>query len=646
MHSPVHTSLNAIRLTVITLAAAMFTANAGYAGDQSPATQPAEPTTQAAEAPATQPAGKNHGQISSVVGATDPDGDTPGRLVGWLSLDTTLREGPVPFAWVSEADAGPSLAGVIDKLHTVADKARYQGVVVSVDQPKLKLNHIEALHGAFKQIQKAGKKVLVFAKAYDLRTYYLASAADQIILQRGGQVQLSGIGMEEMYVAGMLDKIGVQADLMQIGKFKGARDNFTRKSPSDAWNSNIDGLLDGLYGHIINTMADNRGLSKNKMEKLMRQSWSMSQKDYIKSPLIDRMANRDMINVTEAAFGSSFRWDQAMGQTQSRQEISGPFALFRMLMQKPQIKTDDETIAVLYGQGPIVSGRSSRGQGMFAAKTIGSRTMVKALKRIRRDPDIKGAIVRIDSPGGSALASEIVWQALRRTANKKPVFVSLGNTAASGGYYIASAGDRIYAGPTSIVGSIGVVGGKLAMGGLYEKIGINVTQRNRGPMAGAFNSAKPFTQKQRKAVRASLKQVYQQFLDRVHVGRGSRIDEIEKVAKGRVFTGKQAARNGLVDNVGGLNVTLRALQKKLGLEKGDYDVLQLPAPMSFQAFLNRTFGPKAHLSGASGIGQTIAAARKMLGQKRWDAVAPVLTGLMQLRDENALTLMPAALVIE
>jgi protease-4 len=278
--------------------------------------------------------------------------------------------------------------------------------------------------------------------------------------------------------------------------------------------------------------------------------------------------------------------------------------------------------------------------------TIGSETMEKVLGRVKRDEHIKGAVVRVDSPGGSALASELIWQSLRDVANQKPVFVSLGDTAASGGYYIASAADRIYAAPTSVVGSIGVVGGKIALGGLYEKIGINVTQRSRGPMAGIFSTSQPFTDQQRTAMRSALQQTYDQFIQRVRVGRGKRIEQIDKVAKGRVFTGAQGVDNGLVDGLGGLEQTTRKLAKQLKMKPGEYATLHLPAPMSLQEFFSANFGSNGQAQLASSLPAAIETARQTLGNRRWQAVAPVLRGFLTLRDQAVLTLMPTALVFE
>jgi len=190
-----------------------------------------------------------------------------------------------------------------------------------------------------------------------------------------------------------------------------------------------------------------------------------------------------------------------------------------------------------------------------------------------------------------------------------------------------------------------VVGGKLVLGGLYEKIGINVTRRSRGPNGGLFNSVEPFTEAQRKTVRGSLQRVYEQFTRRVRLGRGNRIDEIEQVAQGRLFTGRQAKQNGLVDETAGREQAIEALAAEVELDPGDYELLHLPAPMSLQEFLNSAFGAQARAGALGNLSGAVAAARQVLGPRGWDAAAPILEGLMQLRRERVLTLMPAAIVL-
>ena len=567
-------------------------------------------------------------------------------VVGWLELSGRLREGPVPFAWVSPADAGPSLDDVVSQLRYVADGDQYLGVVIYLDWPSLSLTQIDAIRQEMLAARDAGKRVFVFAESYDLKTYLLASAADLILLQHNGDVDLAGLAVEEMYLAGLLEMIGAKADLLQVGQFKGARDPLTRTSPSPAWDQNMDALLDDLYAQVIDPIATGRNLTREQFEQVMRDSWTMSDRDYLGRRVVDRLVDRDLLDVTEVEFGSDFTWDDAMGQrTTAAARVDSPFALFRMLFQEPSTSTHRPTIAVIHARGAINSGDSQRGDGMFSADTIGSRTLVKALGQVRDDANVKGVVLHVDSPGGSALASEVIWQAIRQLAQTKPVYASVGSMAASGGYYIISAADQIYIAPASIVGSIGVVGGKIVLGGLYDKVGIHVTRRSRGPLSDMFNSVEPFSDDQRTAVEAALQRIYDQFIDRVEIGRGNRLPSAHAVAEGRLFTGRQAVDNGMADHLGSIDDAVTALAGQLDLESGQYDLIHLPPPMSLNQFLDSIFSVESR-----GIEIKAAprfdVARKLLGPAAWASIRTTLTGLMQLRHESALLMMPCTLVIE
>lgn len=581
-----------------------------------------------------------------------PEVAVEANVVGWLELSGALRDGPIPFTWVSKAEAEPSLGDVLSQMQTVADGDQYMGMVIYLDAPELSLTEITELSKQMKAVSKAGKRVLVFAESYSLREYLLASAADLVLLQNRGSVELSGLSIEEMYLGGTLEKIGVKADFVQVGEFKGAAEPLTNKEPSKQWSQNIDNLLDDLYGQIVGQIATNRGMNVEQFEKLMGASWTMQDFDYVKEGLIDRLVSRDMVDVTEVEFGDNFIWDDSMGiSTGGRMNVESPFALFSMLFQEKQTVTTRPTIAVLHAAGEIHSGDSTRGDGMFATDTIGSRTMVRILSDIRDDPNIKGMVLRIDSPGGSALASEVIWQAVREVAEVKPVFCSVGNLAASGGYYIACAADQIYVSPQSILGSIGVVGGKLTMKGLYQWAGINVVQRDRGPLAAMFNSVEPFTAEQREKVRAGMKNVYDQFVNRIELGRGNRIADIDKVARGRLFTGQQCIDNGLADKNANLEQAILDMANQLNLAQGQYDVLQLPPPMSFQEFLEEFMradaGQVPKLAAATPeMASVLQVLSNLLGEQTMQQLHTQLRGMMLLRHEHVLTIMPTTLIVK
>lgn len=588
------------------------------------------------------------------------DEEDPTPRVGWIELAGELREGPVPFAWVDEADADPSLREIVEQLDHIAVSDEHLGAVLHLDRPRLDLTQVSALAEAVERVRGADKPVFTFAEEYDLSGYLLAVSADEILLQHHGRVHLAGLSLEEFYVAGLLERIGMQADLMQKGDYKGAGEAFTRTGPSEPWSENIDAMLDDIYDQVLERIAAGRGIERDDVERLIADSWAMSDADYVQRGVVDRLTERDLGDITEPVFGERFTWDEELGRidaaarAERARQMQNPLALLRVLFDEPEAPTQAPSIAMIHAAGPVTSGDSRRDGGPLATRTVGSRTMLEQLARVRRDPMIQGAVVRLNSPGGSAIASEVIWQAIRDVREEKPVFVSIGPLAASGGYYLAAAADQIHLSPYSIVGSIGVVGGKLVLGGTYDKLEINVHRRSRGPLADIFNTVEPFTDAQRGALEQRLERIYDQFTDRVTTGRGARLEAIDPVAHGRVFTGRQAVDNGLADALGGVNDTVHALAEHLQLEPEEYELVHLPPPMNLGEFIASILG--VHGGAEPGVGpermglgaEATAAfelARHALGDDAWRGAVDALTGLMLLRDEPVLTLMPQVIVI-
>lgn len=614
------------------------------------AAQPAPPPE--APVPGAEP-GDDPGDDSGADPASPEEAARP-RLVGWLELTDTLREGPMPFAWMTAQDAGPALSDVLGQVRTVAQSDQYLGLVVYLDQPELSLTQVGAIADAITAARAEGRTVIAFAESYDLASYLIASVCDKVLLQHNGGIEMYGLAIEEMYVAGLLEKVGLEADLVQIGRYKGADEALTRTGPSDAWNENFDALLDDLYAQIVGRIAGGRGMTRQEAEALIADAWSLSDRELIERRVVDQLTDRDLVDVSEVTFGDGFVWDDAMGMAGGAAMPTNPFALFQMLLQETHRPIARPAIVVIHGSGPIHSDESTASGGLFSDDSIGAKTMTRLLGEARDNEHVKGVVLRIDSPGGSALASEMIWQAVRDVAESKPVYVSIGSMAASGGYYIACAGDRVYVGDQSILGSIGVVGGKVTLGGLYQWLGVHVHRRSRGGSADMFNSVEPFTDEQRARVRRSMALVYDQFLDRVMRGRGNRLPDVTRVAEGRLFTGRQSVDNGMADKVGGLRVAVTDMAGQLGLEPGRYDVHELPRPMSLPEFFSGLFGtwaraPAAHGPGALTDGEAAAALavmRKLLGERAWRSIAQSLDGLLLLRDEPVLTMMPAAIVIK
>ncbi len=590
-------------------------------------------------------------QSQTAVQASESVSDQPQRdshqaiqtTVGWLELSGEMRDTPIPYAWVDGEDAKQTLKGVLGQLQTVAEGKQYMGVVIYLDQVSMSLAQIHAITSAMEAVRANGKRVLTFAAAYDTREYLLASAADLILLQHKGSIDLMGMSVEEFYVAGLLEKIGVKADMLQIGKYKGAAEAITSTGPSEAWNENFDSLLTDLYDQVITRLADGRNMSRDEIEAIIRDSWTMTDTQYIRRRVVDRLVARDLVDVTEIEFGDSFTWDDTMGLPSQHVQAVSPFAMFQMLFQEQSHVTPRPTIAVVHANGPIISGDSSFGDGIFTEDSIGSRTFNQVCGEVVDDENIKGVIFRIDSPGGSALASEIIWQAIRNLSETKPVFVSIGSIAASGGYYIASAGNEIYVAPQSIVGSIGAVSGKLVMGGLYDMVGINIHRRHRGPLGDLFNNVEPFTEEQREVIQGSLDKIYEQFTQRVVLGRGNRLPDIAQVDEGMLFTGRQAVANGMADKIGIASDAIADLAEQLGLEPGKYDVIALPQPLSFQEWLSEIFSIRVPSTIRSHV--VVDTAHRLLGDEAWRSASHVLEGIMLLRKERILLLMPRVVVV-
>lgn len=593
-------------------------------------------------------------QADAVAGQDDVQEVQPeklGETVGWLVLDGPLREGPIREAWVDQQDAGPSLRQVLSQIKAVQDGEHYLGLVVYLDMPALTATQTDAIYKAILDLRESGKTVVTFAQAYSTRDYVLACAGNIIALQHKGTIELTGMHVEEMYLAGLMEKLGIEPNFIQVGQYKGASEQMMRKGPSEAWSKNMDGLLDGMYSAMVDQIAKGRSVTKAKAEAMMEQSWTLDDRGLVAAGLVDRLVGRDLLDVTELEFGEDFAWDTEMGLSSTspmaQAMATNPMMAFAALMQEPTTTTSGPTIMVIHANGPIVSGDSAYGDGTFGSGTIGSRTIDEVLDDALADDNIKGVVLRLDSPGGSALASEVMWQAIRAFGEEKPIVCSVGNMAASGGYYIASACDEIYIEPRAIVGSIGVVAGKLNLAGLYDLVGISVHSRSRGPNAALLSSVSNFTPEEKKKLEASMTLVYEQFRDRVATGRGARLKNLDEVDEGMLFTGTQAIGSGMADKLGGLNDAIQRVADKAGLKAGSYKVMELPHPLSLMAYL------EGMLSGGFPLGLSspqqateLKAARELVGDAAWKQITDAIRGVSLLRDEQVLMLMPRVIVVK
>jgi len=558
--------------------------------------------------------------------------------VAWMELDGALAERPGPFDWLS-GETTLTLTELVGTFDEIAGDERIDGVVLRLKSPAYNAAQIEEVGQAIERVRDAGKTVHTFGDIYEAGALRLASYTDDVIMQSGGAAFLPGLYAEEMFLADTLALVGAKADFVQIGDYKGADEMLTNSRPSEAWDENFTQLLDSLYAEMREEMMVNRGLTSSQLDAAMEAAWFANGATAMRVGLIDHEIDRsDLADYLEERYDDDIRFDTSYdpSRSTSSMDTSNPFALFQMLMQEPANNPTRDTVAVLHIDGAIVDGESEPASA-FGGGSVGAETIRDSLKEIASDDHIKAVVIRINSPGGSAIASENIWQGVRRVAEVKPVWVSVGSMAASGGYYIAVAGDKIYCSSSGIVGSIGVVGGKVALGGVYDKIGINVVPRARGPHADLFSSTSLWSPAQRELVRERMTETYNLFTSRVTQGR-SGID-LSRTAEGRLFTGDKAVALKMADEVGGLHDAIGDIAVHAKLDD-DYDVMHYPGPQSFEDLMEQF----SSMFGVSAKDLTASAIREFVGETSWPAVRDALNAAAQLRTEPVLLTSPRVLV--
>ena len=556
--------------------------------------------------------------------------------LGWLEISGSPASRPSDLAWLTGTQDDPTLLDLIDAIREVADDESLGGLVLRLKDTQLSVPQIEELGKAIREVRDAGKKVYVFGEMFGTPEFLLASHADHVTCQSGGAVSLHGLYMEEMFLGDTLAWAGIKADFVQVGDYKGE------------WDQNINQLLDSMYANIRTGLKQGRSLDDAKLDAAMETLWMADAAEAVKAGLID--AEVDLPGYVD--FLSKTLGDKVVTRMivvgdpgEMKADTANPFAMLGLLSKKPNRSITAPSIAVLHVDGAIVDGDSRATFG--GGGEVGSRTIRNALEEILAEPQIKGVVLRIDSPGGSAIASEIMWQGIRRVADVKPVWVSIGDMAASGGYYLAVAGDRIFVNPSSIVGSIGVVGGKLAMKGLYDKFHVNVVGRGRGPKAELFGSASAWSETDISHVRGKMQQTYDLFTKRVAMGRKG-ID-LARTAEGRLFTGDVAVGLAMADQVGGLTDTVQALAASLSMN--EFDLVEYPAPKSLEDIIEDMLGSAGGgLLGAApqqggGLLAAQATIRDLVGDRAFEQLRGPMRAMLELREGKPLLLSPRVLIV-
>lgn len=514
-----------------------------------------------------------------------------------ITLEGQLQEHPsgFSFSWLTMGPSRQSsLTQTMTQLLRAAHDPAIQGVFLNLRSFDLSLTQSQELGELIADLRAKGKKVAVFSPDFDTNTYLLASYANDAIMSRHGDLFLPGVAIQLMFFKGLLSKLDLQADMVQIGKFKGAEEPMTRNSASPAFARQINRLITAWYGQIVATIAKNKPqLTHSQIVSAINTGW-MEGIRAKKSGFVDQLESRQNIRKwIQTDFDGPAKLITHYGTKKvSSMDLSSPLALLQMLGSPRHARASVKpAVAVICADGTITD--DSPGTS-YNANLVTPARIRREVKSALKNSAVKAIVLRVDSPGGSAEASEEIWQILHAAGRKKPLLVSMGAEAASGGYYISTAGKEIIADPGTIAGSIGVVGGKVVLGGLFKKIGLHVQTFSMGDHAAMFDSTTPFTPEERTFITHMMKQTYALFTRRVMQSRGKKITDIQKVARGRLYPGAMAVSKGLVDSVGSLHDSI-VIAAKDGKISGTYRVLIYPRAQTLAQIIRQRLGIETQL---------------------------------------------------
>ena len=452
----------------------------------------------------------------------------------------------------------PTVIEVVEALERAAGDDRVAGLVAKVGSARMGLGRLQELRDAVMAFRKSGKPAVAWSETFGEFSagngaYYLATGFDQIYLQPSGDLGLTGLLAESPFLRGTLDKIGVVPRMDHRYEYKNAMNIFTEKGYTDAHREATVSLMESQFAQIVEGIAQARKLSEDGVRALADRGPFLGD-EAVAAKLVDGLAYRDEVyaKVKEKVGGKAelLYLDKYLGRA-GRTNASGP------------------KIALVFGVGQVTRGESGF-DPLFGETSMGSDTVAGALRAATDDSDVRAILFRVDSPGGSYVASDTIWREVARARErKKPVIVSMGDVAASGGYFVSMDADKIVAQPGTITGSIGVFSGKFNLRGLYDKIGLTKEIVTRGRNATIFSDYQPWSTEEKARMRAIMSSFYADFIQKAATGRQKTVEEIDRVAQGRVWTGAEALEVGLVDRLGGLDVALALAREKAKIGKDE-----------------------------------------------------------------------------
>lgn len=496
-----------------------------------------------------------------------------------LDLSTNFSDAPphLDLAALGGREESLQLRAATRSLRAAATDERITGVYLTGDLNPAGYGSghaaLRELRAALLAFREAGKPVVAYLTFASTRTYYVASAASDLALDPYGMILLPGLAAEPMFFAGAFEKVGINVQVTRAGKYKSAVEPFTRREMSAENREEVRELLQDLWDSLLGEIGTSRGVTAAQVQAVVDQEGLIRAAEALGAKLIDRTAYRDEIydalKAKTGRAGSEKPFKQVTLAAYARQlKPASALPAPRRVEGVEPGSGKAGRIAIVYAEGEIVDGEGSPDE-------IGGARLSRELRKLRQDKNVRAVVLRVNSPGGSAASSEVVQREVRLLRREKPVVVSMGSYAASGGYWISAYADRIFAEPTTITGSIGVFGMQFDVQRLADSLGVTFDRVKTGRFADAMTVSRPKTPEEMAVLQRMVDWIYGEFLAKVAEGRNLPPDKVAAIAQGRVWSGADALEHGLVDELGGLDAALAYAAGKAGLA-ADYRVVEIP----------------------------------------------------------------------
>jgi len=445
-------------------------------------------------------------------------------------------------------------------IHKAKTDENISGIYIEMGYLSAGFATLEEIRNALLDFKDSGKFITTYSEVYTQRAYYLASVSDDICIYPEGTIELKGLNSTVTFYTDALKKIGVEPQIIRHGKFKSAVEPFMLTEMSAANREQTELYIGSIWDEYLDNVAEDRELTNERLNEIINNFEIRSPKAALNLGLVDRLCYRDQLQNHLSTLMEETKYSEVKFISLNKYQ--------KVNYENARAKFKKDKIAVIYAQGEIRSGEGSE-------TIIGSERISKALRKAREDDKVKAIVLRVNSPGGSALASDVIWREAKLAQEVKPVIVSMGDVAASGGYYIACAADKIYALPSTITGSIGVFGILMSFEELYtEKIGLTFDQVKTNRFADLGNTTRPLTKEEYTIIQESVVDIYETFTSKVAEGRNMSQRNVDGIGQGRVWSGVNAMDINLIDEYGGLNDAIKGAAELAELE--DYRVYELP----------------------------------------------------------------------